>query len=236
MRRSLKSGLVLCGALACASWACAGTDLNSALQAKPDLLHGERLFNVCAACHLEDGSGQGPEGIPIIAAQHYQYILKELVDFRSTRRLNMRMEAIASRHELLNAQDLADVAGFIAAMPIANTADFGSGKHTDAGRVAYQRDCALCHGDSGQGNAQKLYPRLAGQHYTYLLNQIDAMIGGYRFNVGQSHEHAVVRLTDDEITGVADYLARLRFRAPERERGSPTTAAPGSLLENPGVN
>lgn len=236
MRRSLKSGLLICAALASASWACAGTDFSSALQAKPDLLRGERLYEVCAACHLPDGSGQGPEGIPVIAGQHYQYILKELVDFRSTRRLNLRMEAIASRHELQNAQDFADVAGFIAAMPIANATDYGSAQHADAGRVAYQRDCASCHGDAGQGNAQKLVPRLAGQHYTYLLNQIDAMIGGYRSNAGQSHEQAVTRLTDHEITGVADYLARLNVRGPERGRDLSTTAPAGSFPESPGVH
>lgn len=216
MCRSFNSGLAMCALLASASWVNAATELGSALQAKPNLVRGETLYEECAACHQPDGSGQGRGGIPILAGQHYQSIVKELVDFRSTRRLDVRMEAAASRHDLPNAQALADVAGFIAAMPAANSAEFGSGNHVEAGRLAYERSCAGCHGTAGEGNAQKLYPRLGGQHYKYLLNQIDAMIGGYRFNVGREHEQAIASLADDEMTGVADYLARLRIPAAEK--------------------
>ena len=203
--------MALCALLASAPCVHAASELGSALLARPNLVRGESLFEACAACHQPDGSGQARGGIPILAGQHYQSILKELVDFRSTRRLDVRMEAAASRHDLPNAQALADVAGFIAAMPIANTTDFGSGAHVEDGRAAYQRNCADCHGAAGEGNGQKLYPRLGGQHYTYLLNQIDAMIGGYRFNVGQKHEQAIAGLADEEMTGIADYLARLKI-------------------------
>ena len=36
----------------------------------------------------------------------------------------------------------------------------------------YYRECAACHGRLGEGDLRTLRPRLAGQHYLYLLKQL----------------------------------------------------------------
>jgi cytochrome c553 len=88
------------------------------------------------------------------------------------------------------------------------TKQYGSGEHTAIGMQAYARACASCHGATGDGNNELRMPRVAGQHYRYLVKQIDMMIGGARFNVSWDHSKLLESLTDEEITGVADYLAR----------------------------
>lgn len=209
MRSVLKISLLWCAVLLPAPWTCAGTELGDALNHAADPRHGQELFETCAKCHQADGSGAGKKGIPAIAGQHFKVILGELADFRATRRLDPRMELYASKHELPKGRDLADVASYVASMPTVHTSELGSGQHTEEGRLAYERACVRCHGARGEGDARLRYPRLAGQHYTYLLNQLDAMIGGYRFNVDRKHQQSIADLGDEEMTGIADYLARL---------------------------
>ena len=39
------------------------------------------------------------------------------------------------------------------------------------GAELYEKACATCHGDKGEGKAEKFYPLVAGQHYKYLLRE-----------------------------------------------------------------
>ena len=197
-------------ALATLASAVQENELREALKLKPDHEHGRKLFEPCAACHQADGSGVADGDIPNIAGQHYEVILKELVDFRDTERIDARMQAFTARHHLEGPQDLADVAAYISHLPRRWTKQYGSGGDTAIGMQAYARACAHCHGQAGQGDNDLRIPRLAGQHYGYLVKQIDMMIGGARFNVSWDHSKLLESLTDKEITGVADYLARLQ--------------------------
>jgi cytochrome c553 len=185
-------------------------ELRAALELKPDRAHGSSLYETCAACHQPDGAGVADGDIPNIAGQHYEVILKELVDFRDSERIDMRMNAFTAQHHLEGPQDLADVAAYISSLPERWTTQYGSGKYAAVGAQVYARACGHCHGTGGEGHDELRYPRLAGQHYGYLVKQIDMMIGGARFNVSWDHSKLLESLEDDEITGVADYLARLK--------------------------
>ena len=172
--------------------------------------HGSSLYETCTACHQSDGAGAADGDIPIIAGQHYEVIITQLVDFRRTERVELRMNALAARHNLENSQDLADVAAYISSMPVQRTNKVSTGQFTSSGAQTYSRSCMSCHGANAEGNAHLRYPRLAGQHYGYLVKQIDMMIHGTRFNLSWDHAELLKSLTDQEITGVADYVARLR--------------------------
>lgn len=210
MHKSVRTALTTCAAILSVTWAYAGNEMSDALKQKPNKRHGRILYDeFCASCHQPDGAGASKNGVPNIAGQHYQVILKQLVDFRETERLDLRMEAATTTHRLRGAQDLADVAAYVAAISIRATADVGTSEHAYTGKLAYDRACAHCHGATGEGNGHLRYPRLAGQHYTYLIKQIDTMVGGSRFNVSWDHAQMLASLTDEEMTGVADYLARL---------------------------
>jgi cytochrome c553 len=202
--------------LATLAGATQSNELLEALERKPDMKHGRLLYETCAACHQPDGAGVADGEIPIIAGQHYEFMITQIVDFRRTERVDLRMNAFAARHHLENSQDIADVAAYISSMPVQRTNEPGTGQFIALGAQVYDRACGSCHGADAEGSSQLRQPRLAGQHYRYLVRQIDMMIRGTRFDSGWDHSNLLKSLTDQEITGVADYLARLK----------PTTKSP----------
>ena len=70
-------------------------------------------------------------------------------------------------------------------------------------------DCAVCHGDKGQGNNDTFFPRLQGQHHAYLLRQSQWIRDGFRKNSNEAMLQQVKTMTDEELDAVADYLSRL---------------------------
>jgi cytochrome c553 len=203
--------LALAGALLAALTYAAPTDeLRAALRLKPDYENGAALYETCAECHRKDGAGAADGGVPVIAAQHYEVVVKQLVDFRGAKRIDLRMNAFLARHNVERLQHVVDLAEFISNLPPQGTDDVGAGRFTGIGAQAYRRACADCHGAEAEGDDKLRQPRLAGQHYRYLIGQIEMMTGGTRPNVSQDHPKLLETLTDAEVIGVADYLARLR--------------------------
>jgi cytochrome c553 len=177
------------------------------LKANPE--HGRALFVACATCHGADGGGRAKDGIPSIAGQHYQFVLEQLVDFRETERVDLRMNAAASPHGLKGPQDLADVAAYVSDLQPLPTGDTGPGQFLVVGQNVYARACSHCHGVAADGNGKLRYPRLAGQHFGYLKHQMEIMVAGDRPNVSWDHMKLLESLTPEEMTGIAGYLARL---------------------------
>lgn len=182
------------------------------MQANP--ARGAELFGACVSCHGARGGGM-PEGdVPAIAGQHARVILRQLVDYRHANRWDVRMEAVASTHNLRRLRDLADLAAWISRLPTEQAPGVGDGANAAAGRATYQAWCAGCHGADGEGNGALLVPRVAGQHYRYLLRQLHDTVEGRRPNMPPPHADLLVSMDVVELTGLADYLSRLR---PARE-------------------
>jgi cytochrome c553 len=197
-------------ALSVPAWAATVSEqqLAAALSGKPDLQHGASLFKACVTCHNSDGSGEFNGDVPAIAGQYRRVLLRQLVDFRYGKRWDVRMEAVASSHYLTGAQDLADVAAYVSALPRFTDPGRGDGQLLAHGRQVYQSACASCHGPSGQGDAQKAVPWLAGQHYEYLLREMYYTFDHRRPNLTDHHVF-LDRFTRPDYQGVADYLSGL---------------------------
>lgn len=195
--------------LAGLAFAVQSNELREALQREPDYEHGRALYEPCAACHQSNGAGAAGGDIPNIAAQHFAVVINQLVNFRNTKRLDLRMNAFAASHRLEGPQELADVAAFISGLSPQQTDSRGDGQFTGVGANAYQRACESCHGAGAEGNDRLLHPRLAGQHYGYLVKRMDMMIRGPRLNMSLEHSDLLESLTDEEVIGIADYLSRL---------------------------
>jgi cytochrome c553 len=183
----------------------------AAAQLTPDAEHGAHLFETCAACHGANGRGTADGTVPAIAGQHGSVLLKQLVDFRHDQRWDERMEHFTDRHHLPTAQDLTDVAAYVSNLtrfPLMSDA-IGDGAFLHDGASAYFRVCEACHGPLGQGDVLRLRPRLAGQHYEYLLKQLAQTAADYRPGMDQAHETRLRALTPEQMRGVADYLSRL---------------------------
>lgn len=181
---------------------------DAALRARADVQHGESLFQVCVACHASDGGGSVNGDVPAIAGQHQRVIIRQLVDFHYGKRWDVRMEAIAKSHYLSEAQDLADIAAYVSAMPPISNPGRGDGQRLAHGMKVYQRLCAACHGAAAQGDARKAIPWLGGQHYQYLLREMYYTFDQRRPNLAP-HLALLDRFERPEFEGVADYLSGL---------------------------
>ncbi len=137
--------------------------------------------------------------------------VKQLVDFRHDRRWHAKMQDAAKSHGLGGAQDLLDVAAYAGSIerPPPREGGMGDGKSLQQGRVVYYRDCESCHGRLAEGNLQTLRPRLAGQHYAYLLRQLNETAAGQRPGMDDAHVKRIGALSEADRAAVADHLSRL---------------------------
>ncbi len=192
----------------------AAQENSDALQGRPDLDHGAELFRSCAVCHGSSAGGTADGQVPRIAGQRFSVLVKQLVDYRSNRRWDPRMQYMADRHLLQNAQDIADVAGYISEIETRPEASVsvGSGEFLARGTEVYARSCASCHGKTGEGSGLRQTPRVAGQNYAYLVRQIHDAVEGRRPNFSAAHISLLKGLDYADIMGVADYLARIPRR------------------------
>lgn len=206
-------------------------ELNSALRDRPSLQHGQLLFNdTCIACHSPDGGGQPSGSVPAIAAQPSHFIIRQLVDYRHGRRQDLRMEHSTGRHHLVDAQDVADVAAYVSQLRPTAAADVGPGTQLVEAQSMYERACVPCHADSAATNPGSDVPRLAGQHFDYLVREMRAAAAGQgsrRPSFPREHAMLLQRFEDAELIDLADYLSRLG-----RPRDLGATARPAASAAN----
>lgn len=178
----------------------------------PDIAKGRAIATqLCIACHTVDGS-RGLSANPILAAQHPEYMVRQLRDYRDGRRVNPIMQAFAAQ---LSDADMIHVAAFYASLPPVHGAATDpelalKGKRIWRGGIPGigVPSCAACHGAAGAGIPAQ-YPRLAGQHAEVTAAALRAYRSGERAN-NQVMMDISKRLTDREIAALADFIAGLR--------------------------
>ena len=185
-----------------------------ALAGDPDVSRGAALYLQCASCHGADGAGVTEGSTPRIAGQHAAVLVKQLVDFRTGKRRDFRMQDLADRHHLADSRDIADVAAYVSGVESGGAPGRGDGTRATAGALLFGARCASCHGADGRGNAARLVPRLAGQHYGYLVRQMYDAVDGRRPTLVEIHARRIGPLDYDQVRGIADYLSRIGPPAP----------------------
>ena len=182
-----------------------------AAPAKPDLAKGEASFALCAACHGADGNSAIPAN-PKLAQQHPEYLIKQLMEFKSGKRNNAIMKGFASA---LSDDDMRNIAYWVTSKKA--KAGFAKDKELVAqgeriyrGGIADRQvpACAACHSPNGAGMPAQ-YPRMSGQHADYTTAQLTGFRDGVRKNNLQMTQVAA-KLNDREIKAVSDYIAGLR--------------------------
>lgn len=182
-----------------------------ALRATGDPARGRAAFTGCRGCHRNDGAGRQDGSYPRLAGQHATVLIKQIADIRSGKRDNWKMYPFANEH-VLTPQDMADIAVYLQGLPVTPDQGTGPGKDLARGRALYERDCTNCHGAQGLGDAREFYPRLAGQHYQYLLHEARAIRDGERRNANPRMIKAVKGYSDADLEAVNDYVSRLGTR------------------------
>jgi cytochrome c553 len=71
--------------------------------------------------------------------------------------------------------------------------------------------CAACHGDSGQGGKKGEYPRLAGLHVEYLMDQLKKFKERKRTNLPMFPYTLERELPDEDIVHISAYLASIQL-------------------------
>jgi len=180
----------------------------AALRLKGDIASGEEAFKICSGCHKANASGSASGAYPRLAGQHVTVLIEQMTDIRSGKRQNKKMQPFAEEH-VLTTQEVADIAAYVHSLPIPPNLGRGSGKALARGKELYVRDCATCHGDQGQGNAEKFYPLVAGQHFKYLLREEQFIRDESRGNANPEMVKVIKPYSDDDLEAVADYISGL---------------------------
>jgi cytochrome c553 len=193
------------------TWSIQGGGKMEAIRLQGNKVSGEESYAVCIACHLPNGAGRPDGAYPQLAGQHATVLIKQMVDIRTGFRDNLTMYPFAV--VMSDAQGLADVSAYIGSLCIPT--ENGKYEGADAaaqivkGRNLYEQQCLKCHGKNGEGNAEKFYPVIAGQHYKYLLRQMTDIRDDRRRNSDPDMVRIIKPYTDDMLVAISAYQASL---------------------------
>ncbi|MFY9315953.1 MAG: c-type cytochrome [Burkholderiales bacterium] len=187
--------------------------------AKPDAAKGQAIASqTCAACHAADGNSQLAAN-PKLAGQVYEYLHKQLVNFKSQgdKKAERENAVMAGMVAPLSPADMKDVAAYYASQKLKpavardkELAALGQKIYRGGNLSTGVAACAGCHGPTGAGMPSQ-YPRIAGQFSEYVEAQLKAFRSGARANDPNGMMRSVVaRMSDREIQAVAEYVAGLR--------------------------
>lgn len=190
------------------AWNEGGGEQEEALTLTPDRENGIEVYEVCAACHMLEGWGRDDGTFPQLAGQHKNVIIKQLSDIRALNRDNPTMYPFALPESIGGSQSIADVADYIAKLPMNPEPGVGPGTNLDKGAQLYKENCVRCHGDNGQGIPEKFFPRIQGQHYKYLLRQFEWIRDGKRRNANPDMVKQIAGFSDDDMIAVMDFVSR----------------------------
>jgi cytochrome c553 len=213
----------LLGVLALAVPAAALSGLASAAEqaaAKADPAKGETLYTqgapdrnvpACLSCHGAAGNSAAAAN-PKLAAQHPEYVHKQLADFKAKARNNPIMVPMAS---VLTDDEMRNVGAYLAKQSL-KPATAKNKDSIEAGQKIYRGGiaakgvpaCAACHGPTGAGIPAQ-YPRIGGQWADYTEAQLVAFRQGTRKN-NPVMTTIAAKMSDAEIKAVADYVAGVR--------------------------
>lgn len=185
-------------------------EYEEALAKQADPENGRKVYLTCAVCHRPEGWGTMDGAYPQIAGQLPTVIIKQLADFRAGNRDNPLMFPFSVPRILGGPQQMADVAAYVSQLPMTPHNGVGPGVDLDLGDQLFRDDCAECHGERGQGDADAHIPAVAGQHYMYLVRQFDAIRSGQRKNADEEMVRKIKGFSPKEESAVLDYVARLR--------------------------
>lgn len=200
----------LCALIALGAVACTGAEQPAGTEKQAVGGEVAGTAHMCSSCHGLEGRSISPT-FPRLAGQQQEYIETQLKAFRD----HSRADPHAHTYMWGMAAHLSDatIAGLAAyygsRKPVPGTpadpAEVAAGKKIfDEGIPATDVPaCAACHGEQAQGAGA--IPRLAGQHRSYLEQQLAAFASNARANEIM-HDNSK-NLTPQQISAVAAYLS-----------------------------
>lgn len=189
------------------------TILSQPVQAaeKVDLARAEEIVSGrCFLCHGLEGESASPI-FPRLAGQHWEYVAKQLGEFKSGKR---KSDTMKPQSEELTSAEMKALGVFFeskkaSARPVKDAELMAVGKYVfnRGNQFSGLPACASCHGTKGLGTPQ--LPRLAGQHPRYTEDQLKQFNSRERNNDNAVMHTVASKLTELERNAVAEYIATL---------------------------
>lgn len=191
------------------------TSASASLSGETLAQQGGGSVPACMSCHGAQGEGNPAAGFPALAGLSSAYLVKQLHDLANGSRQNAIMGPMAKG--LTDAQIQAVASYYSGLKPTSAASGQGDKALLAEGRELAVNGqwnqampaCVKCHGAGARG-VDPVFPSLAGQHASYLANQLKAWQQGQRHNDPSGVMATVAeKLNDQQIQAVAAYLAAL---------------------------
>ncbi len=165
---------------------------------------------VCAGCHGADGNSETTT-FPKLAGQQKVYLLRELKDYKRGKRVS---EIMAPFMTSLSDDELSELAAYYAKQK-PTPGIVGDPTLLGIGKALYLKgnsrtdvpSCDSCHEEDGTGYGR--FPRVAGQHVDYALDQFRLYAAGKRTNGARVMQAVAERMSEQETRAVAEYMASM---------------------------
>lgn len=210
-------------------WNEEGGEKTKAMLLTPDRENGIEVYEVCSACHLLEGWGMDNGTFPQLAGQSREVLVKQLADIRAGNRDNPTMYPFALPESIGGEQALADVTDYISKLPM--NPENGKGEWAkgtaefEQGGKLYKDNCVECHGDHGEGKPEQFYPRIEGQHYSYMIRQFEWIRDGKRRNANPDMVEQIKGFSNKDMQMVINWVSRVEV--------DPKYLAPSADWQNP---
>ena len=182
--------------------------------ANGDAMAGKDKALICTGCHGADGNNSNSE-YPILAGQVKPYLLKQLKDFKSEARVDDHMTSMVLAVEEI---DFEDIVAYFSSQAISQQSEKGKNHEMELGKNIFSSGiknksvpaCSSCHGSTGRGNKDAVYPSLASQHKEYLAKSLKDFREGKRKNdKDKLMRNVASKLSDKEIDAITTYISNL---------------------------
>lgn len=192
-----------------ALWLSVGLCAFNQVLAQADEARAKKIVGgVCFVCHGAEGESSS-EIFPRLAGQHWEYIAKQLENFKVGKR---KSTAMASMVEKLTPDEMVAIGKYFekqaAPSEPAKEADLaGMGKYIylHGNKYSGVPACAGCHGKLALGTSS--LPRLAGQYASYTETQLKQFNQRDRTNDNAIMHSIASKMTPLEMAAVAEYLS-----------------------------
>jgi cytochrome c553 len=158
----------------------------------------------CAACHGANGNST-LSAFPILAGLNMRYVYLQLKDFKEGRRRDPNMDLMVAN---LTREDMLDLGAFFAAQKLGNNGFKPDPEKAARGKAkADETLCSMCH--LGELAGQNEIPRVAGQHYDYIVKQLKDFKAMRRTNDAGNMTSVAKTLSEEDIENLGHYAAGL---------------------------
>lgn len=166
------------------------------------------VTGVCFVCHGAEGESSS-EVFPRLAGQHWEYIAKQLENFKTGKRKSTAMADMVAK---LTPGEMVALGKYFEkqsapAEPPKDVALAAVGRYIfhNGNKYSGVAACVSCHGEGALGTTS--LPRLAGQYASYTESQLKLFNTRERTNDNAVMHSIVAKMTPLEMAAVAEYLS-----------------------------